>query len=488
MINRIEKFFSEKKILVISVVFLVVLLIPILYLAPIDMATGDDYGYGIVVKRAIDNGDSLITILGKVNRQIVEIYNDWQGTWFSVFLFSFNPAVFSEKAYFVVPFIMMLSLMLGILYLVKAVLGNVFGFDKVKTYIISLLFFIVSIEFVYSTASAIYWYNGGMHYTVPYAMCLFLIAFSIHYVRTYRVKYYIGVLILATLLGGSNYLASILSLVSLVFVIVYSIIINTRKRRPLLLIFPIAIESIGLIVSMLAPGNKVRGGEEFGFSFSKIIYTIFKCFGSLGRDLLKLLTEKTIVVFILAVIFCLLLGFFAHTDWIKIRYPGILVAMMICVSAAVYAPNEFVTVDVSGGVPNTEYWVMIAMLLGIEVVASSIISKSVKFKWSTMILTILVCFLSCLLVKGQIKDSTSYKAYEYIKSGEAADYKRQMDEQTRILKSDEANVIVEPINDVQGPLVHMPISDDPTAWTNRVVAEFYGKESVVAAIDEEENQ
>lgn len=36
-----------------------------------------------------------------------------------------------------------------------------------------------------------------------------------------------------------------------------------------------------------------------------------------------------------------------------------------------------------------------------------------------------------------------------------------------------------PINDDQGPLMHMPVTEDEEAFTNRVVRDFYRKDRVV---------
>ena len=70
---------------------------------------------------------------------------------------------------------------------------------------------------------------------------------------------------------------------------------------------------------------------------------------------------------------------------------------------------------------------------------------------------------------------------EYIRSGQASDYKEQMDLQTKLLEDENTEDVVLPfINDVQGPLMHMPVTDNPEAWTNTVTREFYGKNSVVA--------
>ena len=42
------------------------------------------------------------------------------------------------------------------------------------------------------------------------------------------------------------------------------------------------------------------------------------------------------------------------------------------------------------------------------------------------------------------------------------------------------DVVVPFINDVQGPLMHMPVTGDADRWINRVTADFYRKDSVVA--------
>lgn len=53
--------------------------------------------------------------------------------------------------------------------------------------------------------------------------------------------------------------------------------------------------------------------------------------------------------------------------------------------------------------------------------------------------------------------------------------------QTRLLLDESTeNVVLPFINDVQGPLMHMPVIEDTEAFTNSVTSHFYGKNSVVA--------
>ena len=56
-----------------------------------------------------------------------------------------------------------------------------------------------------------------------------------------------------------------------------------------------------------------------------------------------------------------------------------------------------------------------------------------------------------------------------------------MDLQTRLMEDESVEDVVVPfINDVQGPLMHMPITGDSGSFTSWATAQFYGKNSVIA--------
>lgn len=88
--------------------------------------------------------------------------------------------------------------------------------------------------------------------------------------------------------------------------------------------------------------------------------------------------------------------------------------------------------------------------------------------------------MTVLLVRGMLGDSAFKKCYDYVASGQADDFKAQIESQMEILLD---NSIKEaylcPVNDEQGPLMHMPVTTDPDAFTNWAVAEFYGKDKVI---------
>ena len=85
----------------------------------------------------------------------------------------------------------------------------------------------------------------------------------------------------------------------------------------------------------------------------------------------------------------------------------------------------------------------------------------------------------CLVFRGNLKDSLFYSSCSYIVSGQAADFKEQMESQERILRDDSIKeAYLCPTNPEQGPLMHMPVIKNPEAFTNRVVGNFYGKDMV----------
>ena len=100
-----------------------------------------------------------------------------------------------------------------------------------------------------------------------------------------------------------------------------------------------------------------------------------------------------------------------------------------------------------------------------------------------MILWGTIFVFCCFMVwnhKGTIKDTTIFNCYTYLSSGQAQDYRLQMEECKMLLLDDSVReVYLPPINDDQGPLMHMPVTSDPEAFTNMVVCEFYRKESVL---------
>ena len=74
------------------------------------------------------------------------------------------------------------------------------------------------------------------------------------------------------------------------------------------------------------------------------------------------------------------------------------------------------------------------------------------------------------------------QVFDYVSSGQAEDFRKQIASQMEILLDDSVKeAYLVPINDEQGPLMHMPVTEDEDAFTNWVVKRFYRKDKVVMA-------
>lgn len=482
-----------------GIIFLVSL-IPVCYLSFVNRASGDDLGYGTYTRVAWMGTHSLIAVGKAIKRTILQFYYGWQGTWFSIFLFTLQPEVFSDRAYVIVAFIMIFLWTGSTILLFREVLVRKCGFDKGSFWLITVLFLLISIQYIPSTKSSIFWFNGCAHYLIPFAMCQLLFYFLLRYGESFKTKYFMGILVVMTLLGGANYQAALFALVISIYCgIVFWI--TVRNKKVFLLIVPVVTEMIGLMISMKAPGNKVRGGEDFGFSVGRAINTILVSFRQGATDIGSYAENKPLVIAGLATLALILLEGAVkrkagteqnERDRDKKRkkwFAAGIIAGVWCLYCAMQAPAVYAGVEFSSGVYNMNYQCFLLMSVAVLLVLAEFLADylvysrnlSSGFLHRTLVIPgFMVCLFIGVLCRGNIKDSTSWKCMEYITSGQAADYKWQMDLQTSLLETDETDVVLPFINDDQGPLMQMPVTGDADAYTNYTTADFYQKNSVIA--------
>lgn len=152
-----------------------------------------------------------------------------------------------------------------------------------------------------------------------------------------------------------------------------------------------------------------------------------------------------------------------------------------------YAPGVYAGVELSGGVPNTIYQVFLMTVFITVIYTVGWMNhhfckdeKMGKIKKAVCGGLLMLALFLILVEKGTLKSSTSYQCYDYIVSGQADDYKAQMEERLSLLRNPELkNVELPAMNSDQGPLMHMEVMEDPNEWTNTVVKQFFGKESVI---------
>lgn len=488
-----NKILSLKTLSILSVLFLFFSILPLCYLSFFNRATGDDLGYSASNRIVWLQSHSILCVLKNTITGIVSVWKSWQGTWFSVFLFSLQPEVFSDHAYVITIFIMLALYILTTYFLLMEWINHIFKVEKNISRILCVLWLILSIHFVPKPANMFFFWNGSVHYMVPLCMCQFLFFLVLRYVEKSRRWYMIGIFLLMTLLGGANYQAALLGCIIVFYGMIYCILV--KKRNAWYLGLALLLNVIGLIISAISPGNKARAGMEFGFSVLRMLKTIASSFRYAILDVLSYWKNQNYIFIGFIGVTLILTVYFYNNSEKKIKCLGIISLLLFCMYCSMQAPEIYAGVSVSGGVAATNFFVfMIFLSMESVIISKQLAIKLIKYSPLRHGKQIILCLLLVLLLWGAlgrhcIKNTVFYRCMVYIISGEASDYREQMIQQTNLLNDKTTDFVEVPfINDKQGPLMHMPITEDENAWTNQNAMHFYEKKRVVAIPRDEWNR
>ncbi len=494
-------FISDKKIAEVMLGMLVLSLVPILYLAGYARPSGDDYGYSVFTHAAWVDTHSLVEVFKAAVHTVKGMYQAWNGDWFTVFLFSLMPEVFAPYTFWIVPYFMVGVTVLGTTVFLHDVLVETAGIGREYMVILDALVLIASFQFIPSTAIGMYWYVGAMHYMVPHAVALFALVSGFRYYRTGKIRYIVYASLCMFMVGGSSYFSSLL-----VFMVYgMMMVLFFRKRKDIFyLLVPFFIGAAGFVVQCVSPGNKARGGESFGFSVGGAFLTVAQSLWQGLATPVEYLRDKTFIYVIL--LLCAIFGWTALLKRkgempLRFRYPLLFVLLMYGIYSAMYAPAIYAAVDVSLGPATMVYLTfLLAALLSILYVEGWIIQNMQEGgngrlgrMWFKDVLLdagsyrarvgaplLLLAAVLTLFCGSSLRNCVDKQVYDYVSSGQAEDFRKQIASQMEILLDDsikEAYLV--PINDDQGPLMHMPVTEDEEAFTNRVVRDFYRKDRVV---------
>lgn len=480
---------DNKKIAIVSTVLFFLSMIPIWYLSKYARPTGDDYGYSVLTHAAWLETRSLLKVFEAAAQTVKKMYLAWNGDWFTTFLFALMPEVFRPYTFWIVPFIMTGAMIAGTAIFCHEILVKVFKLPFEDFVIICSIILFLSYQYIPSTAIGMYWYVGATHYILPHSVGLLALVFASKYIRTGKMRYIIYSTLCTFMVGGSSYFTSLL--IFMVYTII--LIFFTKKNKKIFLLFiPFLVCLVGFVIQCKSPGNIARGGEQFGFHWNMAIETIFM---SLQRGLYTIFEywQDKKLVFILLIVIGMFGWEMMRKCKITLKYPAIFVIFMYGFYAAMFAPEIYSAVDVSDGPATIEYFTFLltvtASILYCEGWIHQKINKSEEDTGKNYRLKILfpsIFILGIIVVwnRSWLSNSTDMQVYEYIVSGQADDFKEQIDSQMEILLDDSIKeAYLCPINDEQGPLLHMPITGNENDFTNRVVRDFYGKDKVVMVVE-----
>ena len=478
-----------------AIILLIASLMPVMYCALSDYATGDDFGKSYMVRRVIKNGGNIIEILKAGADGAYEAYVSNEGTWASNFILAMQPGVWGERVYAVTPFIGLFFLGIGTGMFIYELMVRVWGFSKRAFWFLWPLFFALMIQCMPYIKGGLFWHPGMAHYDIPFAAALIFTVWMMRYFRTGKKKYVPLLLLISVYLGGSHYQAMLLGWLSLVFLAVYAgYAKKTGRGQAAVAGLCVLIQFVGFYFCYKAPGNNARAEAQFSFTAERAVDAVKESVIQSSADGIGYLAG-TRWVFIFAVL-VFMIGAALHDEQ-RFRGPwkyAVWIVYSYLTYCAMYAPGLYyntygAALDLSGGYYDVNYYTFLLFVLFAALLtgnaAGNMLGKKSFFagRIRGIVNAGMVCIaVFCVLFNRHLVGRTTDRiCADYITSGALADFRVQMEERLAILEDDSIrDAVVPQMNDDQGPIMHMALTEDRNAFTNWAASLYYGKDSIVA--------
>jgi len=358
---------------------------------------------------------------------------------------------------------------------------------------------LLCLQFPRDPIEGYYWYNGGVFYTFFFGLLLVWFGLALDTTLRNRLsakqRWFRGILLslLAVIISGGNYPAALLLCIALAGWIGYCV----WKRRDLL---PISIVSfllfgIGFLISIIAPGNAIRGASLDPLSppmaiFSSLIGMPKRILGQFFRfpGLLG-------IVLLVWLPFCVVA---LRESRLRFRFPLLLAVVSYLAISAMFTPSYY-AMGYSG---PYRLWNIVIFLFYILLLANvyylvgwwkvrfavsyeKTLNWLLRFRKAAPIYLLVVVCASVLLcgvgpdIGLEQECAASVRALVELSDGTARNYAEEFDAQAQNIMNDETGSIrIFPITEPENILpngnlmYYMKISEEPDRW--------YGKELILA--------
>ncbi len=461
----------------------VLCLLPLLYLSRYDIPCADDYIYGLEAHLTLAHGGSLVDAFAAAIRHTAATYLNWQGSYSAILLMCLQPAVFSERLYCLTPWLMSVSLFGGLFALSCCLMESVFGMPRHIGTIMATVVGTLYLLLMPYPSESLYWFNGSVYYTFFHGIAMLAVAISVKAEKNGGVLRIVGLCLLAAFLAGGNLVTGLtLCLLAASSIVLLLAEKNTLAVRRLLL--PVLVLYVCFGINVFAPGNAVRAANEMARTpdvFGSILESFGMAFHYAARwSRLPVLGG----MLVLGMVFRAALP----NSRFRFRLPGLFSLWSFCLFAAMFCPTVFTFGRAGPGrlqnIVFCSYLLLLAFNLFYWVGWASNHLEQVKSATELRFLPVLGATALCLVLlaaSAALNGGISLvSAYTALSSGQATTFYREAQERLVILKDPSVRVAeLKPYSDPPYLLFFDDLYDDPDAWQNRDMANFYEKEKVV---------
>ncbi len=496
---------SIKSFSIILSIIYILGLIPMLVLGFYNWPSADDYSMALLTHQSyVSDGSIINAILASLEKSYY-IYTNYEGYFFSIILTCICPSAFSEKLYFIVPFIILGMLTYGVCYFFDALFVRVWKIDCHLTNIVSMITLIMLTQCLNgenTRVEAFYWYSGAINYTFTFAMAFFWLGLLIRSVyddsARSRKKKFIGAIFWGFMMGGANYMTALeLAICSVLILFIY-VMVRFRKfsisgaSEDQLKSFgyiwiPVVINLVGFSFSCFGPGNSNRIAET---THNGPVKAVLLALYSVHDIMLNSMTrwEMIVAFLILIPIFWKMAGGLKH----KFEHPILFTAFSYLLVASNVTPPFYAVANIEAGrIKALSYFEFVIMMVLTIFYITAYIRQNSEIKSDvdnlfSRLSSMFIILLAGLIVIGSglsvVPEHDYYcatSALSNILSGNAAIYRNENLERLQILKDDSIKSAGLLEHTSQPDMLFFgDITPNSGEWINTATATYYDKDEV----------
>lgn len=461
-------------------------LLPIMYLGRYNHPTGDDYYYGAETVQVLRETGSVTAVLREAAEGVARQYERWQGTYSAMFLMYLPPNIWSADAYRLVTAGILLLFTAAVFYFLRPILCEILRGTNTLWLGVTSALLLFAIQTVPFQGESFFWYNGSIYYTGYFAVTLIFFGLLIRHLLHPHVWNLPALIVLAVFIGGGNYVSLLPTL--LILATMTALLAWHHSKKGICTGILLAILLAGLMVSAMAPGNRVRQSGMWKMpAWRAVLESLFQGIRYLDAWIGKWWLLVAILLTPL---------FFATYKKVSysFRHPVIVLGYLFGIFCSMSCPLYY-TMGSSG--PARALAIVYYAFLGFTLAGyyyllgflyrcweqsdhSSHMDERIKRLGQLSIVVVWGLFILMQILSGRVLECTSVKALHSLYNGEAVAYEEEYRERLQVLEDDTIqDVVFTPYKHQPDMLYVGDFPGDTEDPTNIKVAEFFGKASVM---------
>lgn len=473
---KVKKVYSDNLLKIISIVLVLSVLLPILYTCVRCNFMSDDF-YDVCDFRKFDG--SIVVAAFSYTKYI---YQTWLGTYFAKFLVPFSPLNIGDvQGLRVMMTFCTLAFVVIFFYFIKSIVYYL-GWEKNVIYMLSGLI-LFTLFFCNAYPEVFYWFSGAVAYLLPIEMGLAGIALMVYAEEKKRkLPLMISCISVFFMSGGALQGAGLGCYLIFLLFVHY---IADKKRISGYYGWVLGTAVFGALINTLAPGNYMRHAEvdDTGLHFiSMFINSI--------RIVIKQIADFCLNPFY---VFFLFGVFLIGVKYVPVFSHGILRFLVTIISFLAIPVVCAYPVVLAYNASGIEYFAnrnhflldlsILLSLCGIMLLVGMQMQKSHFFHSGIILVILLGIFFYTLFSCNYsiIHDQAGFYMWKNVLNGKIKEhYALVEDMYEKIENSTYEDIVIS-----QSELTLVPrgcyydaVVVDPESWTNKAIAEFYGKKTI----------